>query len=106
MNRDNEIDARLGTLPRPKLDAVADARIHARTRAAFLGAATPMVPGRWARLWSRALEPAALAIALVVYLVWTTQALAAIDWGRLALPSMDSAGSLAPPRAAGGKQEQ
>ncbi len=104
MNRDDEIDARLGALSRPKLDAVTNARIHERSRAAFVASATPS--GRFARVWRRALEPAAVAIAIAVYLVWTTQALAAIDWGRLAMRSMDSVGSRAAPRAAGGKQEQ
>ena len=86
----DEIDARLATLPRPALANGASARIHARARGTFLasaGDAAPATAGRWARLWSRALEPAAVAIAVVVYLIWTTQALAAIDWGRITLPS-------------------
>jgi hypothetical protein len=90
MNRREEaadIDARLAELPRPALGDPAGARIHARARDAFLAAsrATPAAAGRWARLWNRALEPVAVAMAVIAYLVWTAQALAAIDWGRIAL---------------------
>jgi hypothetical protein len=84
----DEIDARLATLPRPTMDEGARARIHRRAREVFVasaGDATPAAAGRWARFWNRALEPAGVAIATVVYLLWTTQALAAIDWGRIAL---------------------
>lgn len=87
----DDIEARVAALPRPTLDAVADARIHARARESFLASpdgAMPAVARSWARLWNRALEPAAVVIAVVVYLLWTTQALAAIDWGRLALSSI------------------
>jgi hypothetical protein len=83
-----EIDARLATLPRPTMDEGARARIHARAREVFVtsaGDATPARGGRWARFWTRALEPAAVAIAVVVYVTWTAEALAAIDWGRIAL---------------------
>ena len=104
----DDIDARLAALPRPALDATAGARIHARAREALLssraGRAAPAGP--WARLWSRLLEPAAVAIAVAVYLIWTAQALAAIDWGRLALPSTDLVGSTAAPRAASDKQSE
>ena len=80
----DDIDVRLAALPRPTLNAAAGARIHARARDAFVvSAAGRAAPGRWARLWSRALEPAAVAIAVVVYLAWTAQALAAIGWGRI-----------------------
>jgi hypothetical protein len=84
----DEIDARLAALPRPTMDEGARARIHARAREVFVasaGDAAPAAAGRWARFWNRALEPAALAIAVVVYVTWTAQALAAIDWGRIAL---------------------
>ena len=84
----HDIDARVAALPRPTLDAGADARIHARAREVFVASArgaAPAAAGRWASVWSRALEPVAVAIAIVVYLLWTTQALAAIDWGRIAL---------------------
>jgi hypothetical protein len=87
----DDIDARVVALPRPALDAAAGARIHARAREAFVasgGGAMPAAAGSWARFWNRALEPAAVAIAILVYLIWTSQALAAIDWGRLALPSI------------------
>ena len=108
MNRREEaddIDARLAALPRPALDATAGARIHTRAREALLSSrAGRAAPGPWARLWSRLLEPAAVAIAVAVYLIWTAHALAAIDWGRLALPSTDRVGSMAGPRAAGDKQ--
>jgi hypothetical protein len=103
----DDIDAHLAALPRPALDAKAGARIHARAREALLssraGRATPAA-GPWARLWNRRLEPAAVAIAVAVYLIWTAQALAAIDWGRLALPSASRMGSMAAPRAASDKQ--
>jgi hypothetical protein len=91
MNRREEpdqIDARLATLPRPTMDEGVRARIHAHAREVFVtsaGSVAPATAGRWERLWSRALEPAAVAITVVVYLLWTTQALAAIDWGRIAL---------------------
>jgi hypothetical protein len=91
MNRREErddIDARLAALPRPALHGGADARIHARARKVFVSSADRAVPapaGRWAGFWNRALEPAAVTIAVVVYLLWTAQALAAIDWGRIAL---------------------
>ncbi len=108
--RADDLDARLAALPRPALDSAAGARIHARAREAFrslpAGGATSLPGGLWARLWSRLLEPAAVAIAVAVYLIWTAQALAAIDWGRLALPSTDRIGSLAAPRAAGAGQNQ
>jgi len=81
------IDARVAALPRPTLDDAANARVHARARDAFQSSMEDRASGRWSRLWSRALEPAAVAIAIVVYLLWTTQALAAIDWGRIALRS-------------------
>ena len=84
----HDIDARVAALPRPTLDDGADARIHAHARQAFVasaGDATPAPAGPWARFWNRALEPAAVAIVIVTYLLWTTQALAAIDWGRIAL---------------------
>ncbi len=104
MNRRAEaadIDARLAALPRPALDASTGARIHARTREAFVTStadrAAATAAGRWARLWSRALEPAAVTIAVVVYLIWTAQALAAIDWGRIALASMNRVGSIGMP---------
>ena len=105
----DDIDVRLAALPRPTLDAATDARIHARARDTFAASsdrAAPATAGRWARLWSRALEPAAVAIAVVVYLIWTTQALAAIDWGRLTLSSVDRTGSLAVPQTAGGPQNE
>ena len=108
MNRDEEaddIDARVAALPRPTLRPAAGARIHAGAREGFLGSAdaraASAATGPWARLWSRALEPAAVAIAVIVYLLWTTQALAAIDWGRLALPSVTRVGSMAAPRTEG-----
>jgi hypothetical protein len=85
----DDIDARLAALPRPALDDAAGARIHARARGAFLGSpanrATLAAAAPWAGFWNRRLEPAAVAIAVVVYLAWTAQALAAIDWGRIAL---------------------
>jgi len=84
----NDIDARVAVLPRPTLNDGADARIHARAREVYVASAldvTPAPEGRWERLWSSAFEPVAVAIATVVYLLWTTQALAAIDWGRIAL---------------------
>jgi hypothetical protein len=106
----DDIDERLAALPRPTLDSAAGARIHARAREAFrlspADRATAVAPGPWARVWSRLLEPAAVAIALAVYLIWTAQALAAIDWGRLALPSTNRVGSMAAPRAAGDKQSE
>jgi len=101
----DDIHVRLAALPRPTLDAATNARIHARARDTFASErAAPATAGRWARLWSRALEPAAVAIAVVVYLVWTTQALAAIDWGRLTLSSVDRVGSVAVPQTADGPQ--
>ena len=79
----------MAVLPRPTLDDAAGARIHARARGAFLGStanrATLAAAARWSAFWNRALEPGAVAIAVVVYLAWTAQALAAIDWGRIAL---------------------
>jgi hypothetical protein len=84
----HDLDARLAALPRPTLDDGAKLRIHARARemlVASTGGAAPVGAGRWKGLWSRALEPAAVAIAVVVYATWTAQALAAIDWGRIAL---------------------
>jgi len=105
----DDIDARVEALPRPMIDAAASARIHARARDAFLasttGRTTPAAAaGRWARFWNRALEPAAVAIAVAVYLVWTAQALAAIDWGRIAVPSLNRVGSMAAPQTAAGGQ--
>jgi hypothetical protein len=100
----DQIDPRLHALPRPKLAAAADARIQAESRAAFLASSARAMnpaPGRWARLWSRALEPAVVVMVIVVYLIWTTQALAAIERGRVALPSTNDVGSMAAPRAAG-----
>ena len=107
---DDDLDTRLAALPRPALDSAAGARIHARAREAFqsspAGGATSLAGGPWSRLWSRLLEPAAVAIAVAVYLIWTAHALAAIDWGRIALPSTDRVGSLAAPRAAGNGQNE
>jgi hypothetical protein len=88
MNRRDvdEIDGRLAGLRRPTLEADADARIHGRSRAAFLASpariGAPPAPGGWARLWSRALEPIVVAVVVVGYVGWTAHALAAIDWGR------------------------
>ncbi len=104
----DEIAARLVALPRPTLGAAAHAQIHARSRDAFLASAAAgrarAAPSSWVRCWTRALEPIAIAAIVVGYLVWTASALAAIDWGRLALPSMHRVGSMAGPRAADGEQ--
>jgi hypothetical protein len=85
----DDIDARVAALPHPTLDATASAQMHARAREVFLGSpagrGTLAAARRWAGFWNRALEPAAVAIAVVVYLAWTAHALAAIDWGRIAL---------------------
>lgn len=106
----DDLDTRLAALPRPALEATTGARIHARARDSFLssraGRATPAAPGPWARLWSRLLEPAAVAIAVAVYLMWTAHALAALDWGRLSLASTKRGGSMAAPRAAGDEQTE
>jgi hypothetical protein len=106
----DDIDARLAALPRPALDTAAGARIHARARDAFLssraGRAAPATPGPWASLWSRLLEPAAVAIAVAVYIAWTAHALAALDWGRLAPPSANRVGSMTAPRAAGDERSE
>ncbi len=100
----DDIDARVAALRRATLATVAGARIHARAREAFLaspaGRAPAAAAGRWARLWNGALEPAAVALAVVVYLLWTAQALAAIDWGRFAPPPTNRVGSMAGHKAA------
>lgn len=106
----DDVDERVAALPRPSLESAAGARIHARARETFqsshANARASSSPGPGARLWSLLLEPAAVAIAVAVYLVWTTQALAALDWGRLALSSTAHSGSIAAPRAAGNGQDE